>query len=181
MYSLKKAYNKQDASERQVMIKVLDIDDNLPKFVHENITLGKEYANKSSENARVGPCTYNPLVFSGVRVSVPLDTLVTTVQATDVDSSSEQITFHITNLTYTHRPESAKDLKNWPFSLDQSTGQIRTTSSMVAYAEGHFDIVVAAINSDVSGRHSNTTITVRLSAPWKSETALSYSEQFRDN
>jgi len=39
-YSLQKIYNKQDPSERQVVIKVLDIDDNLPKFVDENITLG---------------------------------------------------------------------------------------------------------------------------------------------
>lgn len=39
-YSLQKTYNKQDPSERQVMIKVLDIDDNLPKFVDENVTLG---------------------------------------------------------------------------------------------------------------------------------------------
>lgn len=40
-YTLQKTYNKQDPSERQVIIKVLDIDDNLPKFVEENITLGK--------------------------------------------------------------------------------------------------------------------------------------------
>lgn len=38
--SLQKTYNKQDPSERQVVIKVLDVDDNLPKFVDENITLG---------------------------------------------------------------------------------------------------------------------------------------------
>jgi hypothetical protein len=40
-YSLQKTYNKQDPSERQVVIKVLDIDDNLPKFVDENMTLGE--------------------------------------------------------------------------------------------------------------------------------------------
>lgn len=40
-YSLQKTYNKQDPSERQVVIRVLDVDDNLPKFVEENITLGK--------------------------------------------------------------------------------------------------------------------------------------------
>lgn len=39
-YSLQKTYNKQDPSERQVVIKIIDIDDNLPKFVDENITLG---------------------------------------------------------------------------------------------------------------------------------------------
>lgn len=37
---LHKAYNKQDPSERQVVVKVLDVDDNLPKFVDDNITLG---------------------------------------------------------------------------------------------------------------------------------------------
>lgn len=31
---------------------------------------------------------------------------------------------------------------------------------MASYAEGHFDIVVAAINSDVPGRHSNATTRV---------------------
>lgn len=40
LYSLQKTYNKQDPSERQVVIKIIDIDDNLPKFVDENITLG---------------------------------------------------------------------------------------------------------------------------------------------
>lgn len=40
-YSLQKSYNKQDPSERQVVIRVLDIDDNLPRFIEENITLGK--------------------------------------------------------------------------------------------------------------------------------------------
>lgn len=39
-YSLHKTYNKQDPSERQVIVKVIDIDDNLPKFVDENINLG---------------------------------------------------------------------------------------------------------------------------------------------
>lgn len=39
-YSLQKTYNKQDPSERQVVIKIIDIDDNLPKFGDENITLG---------------------------------------------------------------------------------------------------------------------------------------------
>lgn len=134
-YNLHKSYNKQDPSERQVVIKVLDIDDNLPKFIDENLTLG-------------------------VRVSVPLDTLVATIQATDVDSLAEQITYHITNLTFAHRLESPKEIKSWPFFLDQLSGQIRTTSSMSSYSEGYFNIVVAAINSDVPGRHSNTTIKV---------------------
>lgn len=39
-FSLQKTYNKQDPSERQVVIKIIDIDDNLPKFVDDNITLG---------------------------------------------------------------------------------------------------------------------------------------------
>lgn len=98
--------------------------------------------------------------FLGVRVSVPLDTLVATIQATDVDSSAEQITYHITNLTFAHKLESPKEIKSWPFFLDQLSGQIRTTSSMSSYSEGYFNIVVAAVNSDVPGRHSNTTIKV---------------------
>lgn len=94
-------------------------------------------------------------------MSVPLDTLVTTVQATDVDSSAEPITFHITNLTFVRRPESPANVLSWPFFLDQTTGEIRTTASMSSYSEGRFHIAVAAINSDVPGRHSNTTIKVR--------------------
>lgn len=103
--------------------------------------------------------------FTGVRVSVPLDTLVATIQATDVDSSAEPITYHITNLTYAYRSEAPREMKKWPFFLDQSNGQIRTTSSMASYAEGHFDIVVAAINSDVPGRHSNATTRVSAHTP----------------
>lgn len=85
---------------------------------------------------------------------------MTTIQATDVDSSAEQITYHITNLVFNCRSESSKEIKTWPFFLDQLTGQMRTTSSMLPYSEGHFDIAVAAINSDVLGRHTNSTIKV---------------------
>lgn len=34
-------YNRQDPSERQVLIVVDDIDDNNPKFQKDNMTLGK--------------------------------------------------------------------------------------------------------------------------------------------
>lgn len=95
-------------------------------------------------------------------MSVPLDTLVTTIQATDADSSAEPITYHITNLTFVRRSESPANVESWPFFLDQTTGDIRTTTSMSSYSEGHFDIAVAAINSDVPGRHSNTTIKVQV-------------------
>lgn len=99
--------------------------------------------------------------FLGVRVSVPLDTLVATVQATDVDSSAEQITYHITNLTFARRTENPVEMKtSWPFFLDQLTGQMRTTVSMEQFSECRFDITVAAINSDTPGRHSNSTVKV---------------------
>lgn len=49
-YSLQKTYNKQDPSERQVVIKVLDIDDNLPKFIDENVTLGERYSSDTINN-----------------------------------------------------------------------------------------------------------------------------------
>lgn len=99
--------------------------------------------------------------FLGVRVSVPLDTLVATVQATDVDSLAEQITYHITNLTFARRTENPVEMKtSWPFFLDQLTGQIRTTVSMEQFSECRFDITVAAINSDTPGWHSNSTVKV---------------------
>ncbi|XP_050441705.1 cadherin-23 [Adelges cooleyi] len=135
-YALDKPYNKQDASERQVLVRIVDVDDNLPKFVQENITIG-------------------------VRMSVPLDTLVATIRATDVDSSAEQITYHITNLSFSRHTEgSTTDVSTWPFFLDQSSGDIRTTTSMTPFVDGRFTIAVAAINSDVPGRHSNSTIRV---------------------
>lgn len=153
-YSLQKTYNKQDPSERQVIIKILDIDDNLPKFIGEDVTLGKRFINY------LFIYFLTLCYFLGVRVSVPLDTLITTIQAVDNDSSAEQITYHIINITISNRSESPKGIKNWPFFLDQFTGQIRTTSSMMSYSESFFNIVVAAINSDIPGRHSNATIKV---------------------
>ena len=40
----KKSYfHLQDPSERQVKVLVLDIDDNKPVFMKDNITLGKSY------------------------------------------------------------------------------------------------------------------------------------------
>lgn len=93
---------------------------------------------------------------------MPLDTLIATIQAIDIDNSAEQITYHITNITISYRSETPKEIKNWPFFLDQFTGQIRTTSSMTSFSESVFNIFVAAINSDIPGRHSNTTIKVSL-------------------
>lgn len=83
-----------------------------------------------------------------------------------MDSLAEQITYHVTNLTFAARSETHKEVENGPFYLDQLTGQIRTTSSMIPYSEGVFNIVVAAINSDVPGRYTNTTI--KVSHPWLS-------------
>lgn len=54
-FSLQKTYNKQDPSERQVVIKVLDVDDNLPKFVHENVTLGERHYSLG----RLSACTFD--------------------------------------------------------------------------------------------------------------------------
>ncbi|KAF4531725.1 hypothetical protein B566_EDAN008938, partial [Ephemera danica] len=124
-----------DPSEIQVRVTVEDIDDNLPRFKEDNTTVG-------------------------VRLNVPVDTALVTLEAMDADADAPEVTYSLLSAEFM-RPGSAE--MNVPadtpiFSLHERTGELRTAASLAPFAEGMFTLVIAANNSEDESRVSNTTV-----------------------
>ena len=73
--SKKEKYNNANMDEIQVKINVLDVDDNAPRFVTKNQTLG-------------------------VRVNAPIYTEVAKLQAVDIDADSRPVNYFIEKILY---------------------------------------------------------------------------------
>ncbi|OAD57755.1 Cadherin-23 [Eufriesea mexicana] len=134
-----KPYNRQDPSERQVLVKVLDIDDNKPKFKKENVTLG-------------------------VRLNVPIDTSLITLEAFDADSDALPINYSMGKASFTSLVDTSMSKREIPshLSLNPQTGELRTTGSMSNYADGYMEIIISANNSVTPGRETNITLRIFL-------------------
>ncbi|XP_066594844.1 cadherin-87A [Prorops nasuta] len=134
-----KPYNRQDPSERQFLISVLDIDDNKPRFSKENITLG-------------------------VRLNVPIDTSLITLEAYDADSDALPINYIMGNVSFVSLVEPSMSKQEIPsqLSLNPKTGELRTTGSMAGYADGYLEIPITANNSAISGLETNATLRIFL-------------------
>lgn len=134
-----KPYNRQDPSERQVLVKVVDIDDNKPKFRKANITLG-------------------------VRLNVPIDTSLITLEAYDQDADSFPINYIMGNVSFTSLGEpsmSKREIRSY-LALNPETGELRTTGSLAAYADGFMEIPITANNSEHFDRRTNVTLRIFL-------------------
>lgn len=134
-----KPYNRQDPSERQILVKILDIDDNKPKFKKENVTLG-------------------------VRLNVPIDTGLITLEAFDADSDALPINYSTGKASFTSLVDPSMSKREIPshLSLNPQTGELRTTGSMTSYADGYMEIIVSANNSVTPGRETNITLRIFL-------------------
>ncbi|XP_076643103.1 cadherin 74A [Halictus rubicundus] len=134
-----KPYNRQDPSERQVLIKVLDTDDNKPTFKKQNITLG-------------------------VRLNVPIDTSLITLEASDADSDALPIRYSMSKAFFASLVDPSMSKREIPsqLSLNPQTGELRTTGSMSSYADGYMEIVISANNSVTTGRDTNMTLRIFL-------------------
>lgn len=127
-------YDRNDLSLIQVTINVIDIDDNLPQFTHEDASIG-------------------------IRINVPIDTVITTVQATDLDAEAPRIIFSIDNVTFVPqfykrtRKIDSRPLKNL-FTLNNRTGELRTGGSFSDYVDGYFQMKIRANNSERAKRHT---------------------------
>lgn len=134
-----KPYNRQDPSERQVLIKVLDVDDNKPRFKKDNVTLG-------------------------VRLNVPIDTSLITLEAYDADSGALPVNYNMSKVSFTSLVDPAMSQKEIPsqLSLNARTGELRTTGSMAGYADGFMEMIVSANNSVTPGRETNITVRIFL-------------------
>ncbi|XP_005184886.2 cadherin-23 [Musca domestica] len=131
---LGETYDRFDLSQRQVMIKILDIDDNLPQFEHNDMSVG-------------------------IRINVPVDSKITTVHATDLDAEARPIQLTIENVTFV--PQFYKRTKqiettslNSLFSLNNRTGELRTSGSFADYVDGYFNMRIRANNSEKLKRHT---------------------------
>lgn len=134
-----KPYNRQDPSERQVLVKVIDIDDNKPKFRKNNVTIG-------------------------VRLNVPIDTSVITLEAFDDDSSAHPINYIMGKVFFTSLAEPSMVKKEIPsyLALNNQTGEIRTTGSMGSYADGFMEIPIIANNTETPDRQANMILRIFL-------------------
>lgn len=82
----------------------------------------------------------------GVRVNVPIDTLLLTLSATDLDTDAEPITYQLENLRFSRAAVELSENKTY-FSLDNVTGELRTATSMTPFSDGHFTLAISASNS----------------------------------
>ena len=99
------------------------MDDNAPKFITQNLTLG-------------------------VRVNAPIYTEVATLKAENKDADSAVINYFIEKILY-FRPRT--DLKeivdNRIFIIDQLTGVLQTNETYARFTDGFFEITVKAKNA----------------------------------
>ncbi|CAB0037958.1 unnamed protein product [Trichogramma brassicae] len=143
-----KPYNRQEPAERQVLVRIIDIDDNRPRFDKDNVTIG-------------------------VRLNVPIDTSLITLEARDVDVDALPINYIMGDTAFValnehhanpNKPKrtSVGTGQSPPLALNPVTGEVRTTKSLVAYADGYLEVPILANNSLVPGRETNVTLRVFL-------------------
>jgi hypothetical protein len=104
----------QDPSEIQILVKIIDIDDHLPEFESMNMTVG-------------------------VRLNVPIDTIIATVKATDKDPDARPMDYKIVNMSF-ESPIKSKSLNNITdiIVLNNSTGEIKIMKNLIHFADGIF-------------------------------------------
>ncbi|XP_030081476.1 cadherin-23 [Drosophila hydei] len=133
-------YDRQDPSHLRITVKILDIDDNLPKFENPDSTVG-------------------------IRINVPIDTVITTLRATDADAEAAPIALSIKNVTfvpqfYKRSRQLATGNLQTLFTLNNRTGELRTGGSFADYVDGYFQMRVCANNSAKAKRQTYSNIKV---------------------
>ncbi|KAH8322014.1 hypothetical protein KR059_000394 [Drosophila kikkawai] len=133
-------YDRRDASHLRITIRVLDIDDNLPQFEQPDPTVG-------------------------IRINVPIDTVVTTLRASDADAEAPPIELSIENVTFVpqfykrSRSLAVGNLQNL-FTLNNRTGELRTGGSFADYVDGYFLMRLMANNSAEPKRQAHSNLKV---------------------
>lgn len=119
-------YDRRDFSEMQVRIKLVDVDDNLPQFIDTNQTIG-------------------------IRLNAPIDILITTVKAIDIDSNALPINYIMKNITFVpqfhKKKNSSLDYFFDLLVLNNVTGEIRSAGSLASFVDGFFELIIEANNT----------------------------------
>lgn len=134
------SYDRLDPSHLRVTVKILDIDDNAPQFENPDSTVG-------------------------IRINVPIDTVITTLRASDADAEAAPIALSIENVTFV--PQFYKRTRKLAmgnlvslFTLNNRTGELRTGGSFADYVDGYFLMRVCANNSANVKRQTHSNIKV---------------------
>lgn len=134
------SYDRQDPSHLRVNVRILDIDDNAPQFENPDSTVG-------------------------IRINVPIDTVITTLRASDADAEAAPIALSIENVTFV--PQFYKRTRKLAmgnlvslFTLNNRTGELRTGGSFADYVDGYFLMRVCANNSANVKRQTHSNIKV---------------------
>uniref|UniRef100_A0A182NH33 Cadherin domain-containing protein n=1 Tax=Anopheles dirus TaxID=7168 RepID=A0A182NH33_9DIPT len=132
------SYQRNDRSQQQVLIRVIDIDDHAPRFERENQTIG-------------------------IRHNVPIDTPIANGRASDEDPTARPIVYSIRSINFVpqfYRRDNRTEDYTGLFSLNAETAEIRTTRSMSNFVDGYFQLSVRAANSDDPDRISETQMKI---------------------
>ncbi|XP_041976287.1 cadherin-23 [Aricia agestis] len=131
-----KSYNRLDLTEIQVVIKVLDIDDHLPEFESANMTVG-------------------------VRLNVPVDSIIARVKAVDRDADAKPIRYEIVNISF-ESPIKSRSVENVTdvIGVNNVTGDLKIMKNLIHYADGLFRLTVRANNSNETDRFSDIRVEV---------------------
>lgn len=155
-------YNRQDPSERQILVVVEDIDDNSPVFEKNDVTIGKHF--RTLRNFPKLNCNF--FLKIGIRLNIPPDTSLITLQAKDMDSDSPPMEYYIGSITFTRLGKYDNEINHMNntndkiFRMDVKTGELKTTNAMQKFTDGYFNIIVYANNTENPAKRSNVTVRV---------------------
>lgn len=120
-------YDRYDLSQIRIKIIIMDIDDNLPEFEYKTYSIG-------------------------IRINIPIDTIITKINVIDHDAESLPINLAIENITFVPqyykrtRPIQMDIIKNL-FILNNHTGELSAGSTFGDYVDGYFQLYISANNS----------------------------------
>lgn len=132
-------YDREDTSQMQIHVKIMDIDDHLPEFEIKSPAIG-------------------------VRSNVAIDEVVLQTKAIDIDPEALPIRYSIKDIAfvaqyYKRDNETAANLTSL-FSINNSTGEIRTVRGLSHFVDGYFELTVRANNSALPKRFSDNMLKI---------------------
>lgn len=132
-------FDREDLSQIQIRVKVIDIDDHLPEFENKSAAIG-------------------------VRSNVAIDEVIIRTKAVDVDPEALPIRYSIKDIAfvaqyYKRDNETTANLTSL-FSINNSTGEIRTARGLSHFVDGYFEVTVRANNSVLSKRFSDNIVKI---------------------
>ncbi|CAG0914761.1 unnamed protein product [Notodromas monacha] len=129
-----KAYDPNEPSHALLHIIVEDIDDNPPRFVNRNYTLG-------------------------VHPTIRQFSEVLRVKATDVDSAAEPISYELTNTLYINLNTGEERNVTGVFSLE-GKDEILTATDFSKFSGGMFELTIVARNGESESQMDTATVKI---------------------